>query len=550
MTDSHFTTLPDAIREQLLKAGITEPTAIQAQVYEPIMEGRDILAQSRTGSGKTLAFALPAAMRLSAKKTGLPKMLVVTPTRELADQIATVFKTTLASLNYNVALVVGGASYTAQLQAMRRGADIVIGTPGRLVDLMDRKALDVSQVEMFVLDEVDQMLDFGFSESLDAIKKSLPMTKQILFFSATFNDKVRRVARSLLTNPYEAKVNDESKSTIEHGYVEVGAGKNLEALVNILLYYTPSQAIIFCQTKQECSAVYTALVSRNLHSGMLNGDMKQTERNMTMKAFKENRLSYLVATDVAARGIDVAALSHVINFNVPDKVESYTHRVGRTGRAGVAGQAWTIVSKREARQYSSIVQRTKITPKQIELPCAKKIAAKKFNDIKASLSLTEENSKDFHNLIDGYLDSLTAQQIRQGFYHLLDKQVAESMAGAFFAKEIGVGSPSSFKPSDRPSERSSSDRGGSSRGGYGKSSSTSSNYKGRAGASRDGFKKDGFKADGPKKESFRTDAPKKESFRTDAPKKEFKKDAPRKEGFKKAGESGGATFAKKKSYSR
>lgn len=369
--ESSFLALPEVVRDALAAQEIVSPTPVQQDAIPPIMEGRDLLALAQTGSGKTLAFTLPVgAMLAGPSEHGLPRALVLTPTRELANQIEKVFSTTLSGLGLRCLSIIGGDSYGKQKYALRSGVDVVVGTPGRIGDLAAQHALKLEAVSFYVLDEVDQMLDFGFSEELNKIQEHLPEEKQTLLFSATMNRSMEGLAQRLLREPVTIKLADQatSPSSIEHGYIAVQDGRQLQALTNLLLLDNPSQALIFCETRQDCRDVSEALEKRGLNAAPISGDLTQDARQATLERFRNGFLQYLVATNVAARGLDIQGLPLVINLEVPLDRESYTHRVGRTGRAGESGRAWTIVTKRAFGRYLSFMKTLDIWPTRIEVP--------------------------------------------------------------------------------------------------------------------------------------------------------------------------------------
>ena len=413
-----FKNIPQSIQERLSKKGIITPTEIQQASFDPILNGSDILAQSETGSGKTLAFAIPLALRLmqlSKPKSGHIGSLILTPTRELASQVTEVFRSILYPLGIRCLAVTGGSSYQKQQYLLNQGIDIVIGTPGRVTDLMQRGNLNLADVKTFVLDEVDQMLDFGFAEDLNKVRAGLPSNVQTIFFSATLGKNIVGLAHKILSEPVEIKIaNQASPETIEHGYVFVKVGAKLKALVNILMYYNPTQAIIFCDTKKECAEVTTALIQRNFHASQLNSDLGQPERVATMNRFRKNEIKFLVATNVAARGIDVKELSLVINFSVPKDTQSYTHRTGRTGRAGATGKAWTIITPKDLRSFDDLIHHLKIKPSHIELPHRNEILKKVTENVVQSLITDPDMAKNeqVYQVIDQALKSVPAESAK------------------------------------------------------------------------------------------------------------------------------------------
>ena len=373
-----FASLSAPLLEAFKEGGIDKPTEIQQKSLLPIIAGKDILGQSMTGSGKTLAFSLPLALRIfegrgESDSQGV-KVLILTPTRELAQQIKSVFHTLLKPLRVRCLEIIGGASYQRQTSALKRGTDVVIGTPGRVADLLRQGAFPAESIETFVLDEVDQMLDFGFFEDLNTIRKSLNSKMQTVFFSATLNKDIEALARTLLKEPVTIKAeNVGSPKLIEHGYYFVQNGKKLACLVNFLALENPEQAIIFCETKKDCGEVAAALVLRGLNASSLNSDLSQNERQQTMQRFRTGHTSFLVATNVAARGIDVQELPVVIHYNIPRDTDSYTHRSGRTGRAGSAGNSISIIAPGETRSYVDLMMDLGIKPKELILPGPEKI---------------------------------------------------------------------------------------------------------------------------------------------------------------------------------
>jgi ATP-dependent RNA helicase DeaD len=367
--------LPEPMAKALRAQNISELTEIQQRSLPLAFAGRDILAMSYTGSGKTLAFAIPIIKRLKGHKEQAPRALILAPTRELAMQVERVFRDTFREYGLKTLAVTGGASYGLQRSALNRKVDIVVGTPGRIVDLIDQGVLELAGIETFVLDEVDQMLDIGFADALEKVRQALPETIQTLFFSATMPSQIMRLARRLLRDPAEVKIGrgNTAAPLINHRYCEVLPGKRLAALVNSLHMENPQQAIVFCRTKAECSEVSEALNRHGFSSGKLNSDMSQNERSDTLNRFRNQTLRVLVATDVAARGIDIKEMPLVVNFTVPQNAESYTHRSGRTGRAGQGGSSWTFVGSDESRSYVFLMSRLSIQPTILQVPGQKDI---------------------------------------------------------------------------------------------------------------------------------------------------------------------------------
>ncbi len=373
-----FSFLPASILRVLQEQGITTPTPVQKAAIGPAMEGRDVLVQAQTGSGKTLAFALPIGLKLGGpSQDGQPRALVLAPTRELANQVEAVFSTTLATLGLRCLSIIGGSSYARQKKTLRDGVDIVVGTPGRIADLIRQNSLQLKQIQCFVLDEVDQMLDIGFAEELNVVKDALPTEIQVLFFSATIDRQMIRVTEKMLRHPVRLDLSSEDATppNIEHACLLVKNDQRLGALINLLLFHAPKQAMLFCATREECREVASALESRGFNAAPISGDLSQEAREDTLKRFHSSSLQYLVATNVAARGIDIQALPLVLNFDVPPDLESYTHRIGRTGRAGEDGRAWTLVTPQTFYRYRAHMKALDLPLKHLELPSQHDILA-------------------------------------------------------------------------------------------------------------------------------------------------------------------------------
>lgn len=446
-SESIFDLLPESLRKSLEAKGISKPTPIQQAAYAPIVSGQDIIAQSRTGSGKTLAFGLPGFARLGKAKPGKPRLLVLTPTRELAQQVCDVFEENFKPQGFRTIAITGGKSYRFQISSLERGVDAIVATPGRLNDLLNQKCLNLSEIELLVLDEMDEMLDFGFAEDILKIKDAIGKKVQTLLFSATFPPKVTTIARQMVSKPFEVKIanTDTSTGKIEHGYVEVRSGKNLDALLALLLYYNPDHAIIFCKTREETKTIHNALLERGFAAGVLNGEMSQHDRTVTMERFKTHKLKLLVATDVAARGIDVSGLSHVINFTVPTNLEAYTHRSGRTGRAGATGKAWSIVAYNERREYQFICSKVKITPTPIEMPTPKKIASQFLSNYAFQIGVNGLEMPAFANAsVDQFLENLEADQIKDMLASVLKSEMGRQIGKSLHVEDIAASSKTEF----------------------------------------------------------------------------------------------------------
>jgi ATP-dependent RNA helicase DeaD len=360
------------LREELVQTvtalGYTEPTAIQAAMIPVMLTGVDVIGQAQTGTGKTAAFALPILHNFKSNRK--PQALILTPTRELALQVAEAMLAYGRLLKVRVLPVYGGQPYAPQISQLKRGVDIVVGTPGRLIDLMERNLLDLSDVKTVVLDEADEMLNMGFIESVEAILAATPTERQTALFSATVPVRIRKLAERFMRDPQAVSV---KRATItvqatEQRYYLVHESDKLNALTNLFEMETITSALIFARTRIETTRLASELSQRGFPAEALNGDLEQNARERILGRFRTNTLKVLVATDVAARGLDIDDISHVINFQLPDDPEVYVHRIGRTGRMGKAGIAMSFFTPREKRRLRDIEGFTKQTLTLAKLP--------------------------------------------------------------------------------------------------------------------------------------------------------------------------------------
>ena len=328
------------VEQAVVAAGYTTPTPVQAQIIPPMLAGRDVLAQSQTGTGKTAAFALPILSRIDPER-GHPQVLVLTPTRELAIQVAKSFTTYGKHLpGFQVAAIYGGQDYQPQLKQLRRGVPVVVGTPGRVIDHVKRGTLDLSQIDCLVLDEADEMLNMGFLEDVQFVLQQLPAARQIALFSATLPAPIRTIAQQYLPDPVKIRIQTKTMTaaSIRQRAVVASPHEKLGVLTRMLEVETTDGVIVFTKTREATLSVAERLRAEGLAATALNGDMPQKVRERTIEQLQAGRLDILVATDVAARGLDVPRISHVFNFDLPHDSESYVHRIGRTGRAGRPGE--------------------------------------------------------------------------------------------------------------------------------------------------------------------------------------------------------------------
>jgi ATP-dependent RNA helicase DeaD len=351
------------LREELVQTvtalGYTEPTAIQAAMIPVMLTGVDVIGQAQTGTGKTAAFALPILHNFKSNRK--PQALVLAPTRELALQVAEAMLAYGRLLKVRVLPVYGGQPYAPQISQLKRGVDIVVGTPGRLIDLMERNLLDLSDVKTVVLDEADEMLNMGFIESVEAILAATPTERQTALFSATLPTRIRALANRFMRDPQSVSVKRATMTVqaTEQRYYLVHESDKLNALTNLFEMEPITSALVFARTRVETTRLASELSQRGFPAEALNGDLEQNARERILGRFRSNELKVLVATDVAARGLDIDDISHVINFQLPDDPEVYVHRIGRTGRAGKTGIAMSFFTPREKRRLRDIEGFTK-----------------------------------------------------------------------------------------------------------------------------------------------------------------------------------------------
>ena len=388
-----------ALDKSLLKAledvGYETPSPIQAETIPLLLEGRDIIGQAQTGTGKTAAFALPILSNLDLKQKD-PQVLVLAPTRELAIQVAEAFQKYARHLKgFHVLPIYGGQEYGGQIRSLKRGVHVVVGTPGRVMDHMRKGTLKLDNLSTLVLDEADEMLRMGFIDDVEWVLEQIPDERQIALFSATMPQQIRRIATKYLKNPEQItiKVKTATAETIRQRFCIVnGMHNKLEALTRILEAENFEAMLIFVRTKTATVELAEKLEARGYAAAPLNGDIAQNQRERTVNRLKKGQLDLVVATDVAARGLDVERVSHVINFDIPHDTESYVHRIGRTGRAGREGDAILFVAPREKRMLATIERATKKKIDQMEMPSTDIINDKRIIQFKQRITDTLESS--------------------------------------------------------------------------------------------------------------------------------------------------------------
>jgi ATP-dependent RNA helicase DeaD len=396
---------PDVLRV-LADVGYEAPSPIQAATIPPLLEGRDVLGQAQTGTGKTAAFALPILSRIE-RRAGKPQALVLAPTRELAIQVAEAFQTYAAHVpGFQVLPIYGGQSYGPQLHSLKRGVHVVVGTPGRVIDHLDKGTLDLSELKYLVLDEADEMLRMGFIDDVEKVLQATPPGRQVALFSATMPAPIRKIAQRHLKEPVEVtiKAATTTAANIHQRYWFVSGMHKLDALTRILEAEPFDAMIIFARTKQATEELAEKLQARGLAAAAINGDIAQAQRERVIQQLKDGKLDILVATDVAARGLDVERISHVLNYDIPYDTESYVHRIGRTGRAGRSGEAILFVSPRERGMLHAIERATRQPIEQMQLPSVEVVNDVRIGKFKQRISdmLAQGDLGQFQQLIEQY----------------------------------------------------------------------------------------------------------------------------------------------------
>jgi len=382
--------LSESVMQAVTAVGYETPSPIQAATIPAMLEGRDVLGQAQTGTGKTAAFALPVLSNIDLQQIK-PQALVLAPTRELAIQVAEAFQTYSSKIpGFRVLPVYGGQPYGVQLSALRRGVHIVVGTPGRVIDHLNRGTLDLSELKTLVLDEADEMLRMGFIDDVEAVLKKLPEQRQVALFSATMPPAIRRIAQTYLKDPAEVTIANKTTTSanIRQRYWWVSGMHKLDALTRILEVEPFDAMIIFARTKAGTEELASKLQARGLAAAAINGDMQQAQRERTIAMLKEGKLDILVATDVAARGLDVERISHVLNYDIPYDTESYVHRIGRTGRAGRSGEAILFATPREKGMLRQIERATRQPIEEMQLPSVEAVNDNRVNKFTARISET------------------------------------------------------------------------------------------------------------------------------------------------------------------
>ena len=435
----------EEIRRAIEELGFEQPMPVQEEVIPYLLGNRnDVIALAQTGTGKTAAFGIPVLQRTDAR-VRQTQALILSPTRELCLQIADDLKDFSKYVSgINIVPVYGGTSIENQIRALKHGAQIIVATPGRLIDLMHRGAAKLEAVKNVVLDEADEMLNMGFSESIDEILAGVPQDRNTLLFSATMSREIEKIARNYLHDPKEIVVGsrNEGAEHVNHIYYMVNAKDKYLALKRIVDYYPKIFAIIFCRTKRETQEVADKLIHDGYNAESLHGDLSQQQRDLTMQKFRQHLTQLLVATDVAARGLDVDDLTHVINYGLPDDIESYTHRSGRTGRAGKKGTSISIVHTRERSKIRAIEKTIGKEFVQADIPAAEEICKKQLYKVMDQIVKTDVNEEEIAPFMD---------DINRYFEYIDKEDIIKKIVSLEFGKFLAyyADAPEIEKPSTR-----------------------------------------------------------------------------------------------------
>ncbi len=422
--------LPDEILKAVADMGFTEATQIQQKAIPIMLEGKDLVGRSNTGTGKTAAFGIPAIMKVEQGKKGV-QVLILCPTRELAMQACDEMKKFAAYMPWvKPCAVYGGASMERQISELKRGANIVVGTPGRIMDHIGRNTLRLDRIGTVVLDEADEMLNMGFREDIEEILKYVPEERQTVLFSATMPPPIMAITQEYQKDPVLIRIESKARTvdSIEQKYFEVPMGRKTDALRMLLIAYEPELAMVFCNTKKMVDELTEALVSKGFKAAGLHGDMKQASRTQVLDAFKSGRINILIATDVAARGIDVDDVDIVFNYDLPQDNEYYIHRIGRTGRAGKSGTAFTIISgRRQFFELKNIAAFIKTDIVRGELPTREEISARKAEHVFLKVISAVESGK--YENVKPYLNELYKKGLSL-------EDIAAALLGMRLSKEV------------------------------------------------------------------------------------------------------------------
>jgi ATP-dependent RNA helicase DeaD len=460
--------LSAACLAQLEQLGFTEPTQIQQETIPALLSGRDIVGQSQTGTGKTAAFSLPALEIVSPEDKAV-QALILTPTRELAQQVGEAIEDFSAGRKIYSLTVYGGQSIERQISRLRRGVQVVVGTPGRIIDLLERKELNLDGLKLAILDEADEMLSMGFIDDIKKILRQAPKDRQTACLSATMPREIKELIKNFLNSPIYITVKQKEAAPTridQHVYMVPRGWQKIKALQPILEIEEPDSALIFVRTKRTASELTIKLQEAGHSVDEYHGNLSQMQRERLVKRFREGKIKMVVATDIAARGLDVQDLSHVINYDLPDNTETYIHRIGRTGRAGKTGTAIAIVHSGDRRTLKQIERRLRTTLDIAKIPNRAQVEAKRIGKLQATIkeTLAGERMASFLPLVRDLSDEYDAQAIAAAALQMVyDRDCPNWMKGDWDVPEDTFGKPVIKGKKSRPARRDS----------YGKSDSYS-----------------------------------------------------------------------------
>ncbi|MBW4497490.1 MAG: DEAD/DEAH box helicase [Oscillatoria princeps RMCB-10] len=438
--------LSEARVSQLEKLGFTAPTAIQTQAIPELLAGRDVVGQAQTGTGKTAAFSLPILERIDFNKPAV-QALILTPTRELALQVSNAIRDFSGDRRLGILAVYGGSAIDRQIRSLQRGVQIVVGTPGRIIDLLDRGNLKLDQLTWLVLDEADEMLSMGFIDDVEKILSQAPSDRQTAFFSATMEVSIRQLVNKFLREPVNVSIKQQKatpKQIDQHVYMVPRGWTKAKALQPILELEDPESAIIFVRTRRAAAELTSELQAAGHSVDEYHGDLNQAQRERLLSRFRQQQVRWIVATDIAARGLDVDHLTHVINYDLPDSVESYVHRIGRTGRAGKAGTAISLVQPFDRRKLQQIERHVRQTLKINSVPSRSQIESRQLEKLQAQVraALTGERLASFLPMVSQLGEEYDAHAIAAAALQMAYDQTRPS----WLRSDAPVEDPSSPKP--------------------------------------------------------------------------------------------------------
>jgi ATP-dependent RNA helicase DeaD len=438
--------LSDACLQQLQALGFTEPTAIQQQAIPALLTGKDVVGQSQTGTGKTAAFSLPLLEMVDNNDKGV-QALILTPTRELAQQVAEAIKDFSENRRIYTLTVYGGQSIERQISSLKRGVQVIVGTPGRIIDLLERRQLSLAQLKLVVLDEADEMLSMGFIDDIKTILRQTPKERQTACFSATMPREIKDLIDTFLKSPVNLTVKQPQAAPErieQHVYMVPRGWQKIKALQPILEIEQPESAIIFVRTKRTASELTSKLQEAGQSVDEYHGNLSQIQRERLVKRFREGRIKMVVATDIAARGLDVENLSHVINYDLPDNAETYIHRIGRTGRAGKTGTAIALAQPIDRRMLQQIERRLRQRLDISQIPNRTQVEAKRLGKLQATVkeTLAGERMASFLPLVRELSDEYDAQAIAAAALQMVyDRDCPEWMKGDWDVPQGTVDKP-------------------------------------------------------------------------------------------------------------